>query len=964
MAMSVFMAGSTYSEISAKAFGEDESVIVGFVGAVSPIASQYYSDTKPELHQLSENMPSVITAVMSDNSVEDIPVSWVCADGDYENTNYKYYSFLPVWDSDEYVISPEISENDFPYTAVFLADFAGFHGGTFSYDDIINYNGSAGSSYTGKESELEIYDFLTNELCFNYATAVGIMANIYKESGFDPNAYNPNDLGKESYGLCQWRDTRLTALKSYCSENGLDYTSAYGQMCYLQYELKTSEKNAWSHMQGFENTQQGAYDAACAWAQWFERCAHYYNGVDQYAQRGNLARNSFWGLYDIRYISPEIKCENMSCQTAFKAGSQSVFSGTVTSEMYLIGASVKVVDADGGEKINFSCEPLEKSLDLSTLSVELGGLSAGVYRLTVSVANADHAERVIDSIVTVTSNTMTVSEGSYKLLCKDDSSKALTGGSAVMLDTDNDSAEQEWYVQYVGAGYYTVRNVGSGLYLSIANGSDVLLAEKNDSDEQCWQILRSGSAYYLVPKCAEGCSVGSVDGKNVSLDTSSLNENQRYILSLSNGDISKGHKIVFDANGGVLPSAVLTYTADGVNRSRGAGELIVYNVPDVTVMTNIYGIEVQTDNSGMVIAKREYGSSDRFTVISGGMVLSGHLCYGNDGGEFVDKIKTGNYAGFDASTNLVSVYLSEDGYLADFKYVSDNSAYGKLPVPEKSGYVFDGWYTEAEGGTRITEDSIYCGNLLHAHWRTEQPVNEEAVSEFVERLYLNILNRSSDPEGKENHIKNLKNGETACKVAYDFVFSSEFLNLDITNEERVRRMYLTFLDREPDSEGLANWTSTLDGGCSVGHIFYGFTQSNEFSEICEKYGINRGVWEYTENRDRSSKLTAFVARLYTKAMGREYDINGLNDHTGNYLKDGDLYRLAYNFIFSAEYLNKNLSDEDFLENMYATFFNRPSDENGKNGWLKSMQNGMSREEVLAGFVGSKECADMVAGFGL
>lgn len=289
VAMSVLMAGSTYSEISVMALNEGENVIVGFVGAVSPIASQYYSDTKPELEQLSENMPSVITAVMSDNSVADIPVSWVCADGDYENTDFRYYSFLPVWDSDEYVISDEISENELPYAAVFLADFAGFHSGTISYDDILNYNGTAGSSYTGKESELEIYDFLTNELCFNYATAVGIMANIYKESGFDPNAYNPNDLGKESYGICQWRDTRLTALKSYCSENGLDYTSAYGQMRYLQYELKTTEKNAWNHMQGFENTQQGAYDAACAWAQWFERCAHYYNGVDQYAQRGNLA---------------------------------------------------------------------------------------------------------------------------------------------------------------------------------------------------------------------------------------------------------------------------------------------------------------------------------------------------------------------------------------------------------------------------------------------------------------------------------------------------------------------------------------------------------------------------------------------------------------------------------------------------------------------------------------------------
>ena len=75
---------------------------------------------------------------------------------------------------------------------------------------------------------------------------------------------------------------------------------------------------------------------------------------------------------------------------------------------------------------------------------------------------------------------------------------------------------------------------------------------------------------------------------------------------------------------------------------------------------------------------------------------------------------------------------------------------------------------------------------------------------------------------------NLNNGESACKVAYDFVFSSEFANLPISNEERVRRMYLTFLNREADPAGLADWTAVLDNGCSIGHIFYGFTQSNEY----------------------------------------------------------------------------------------------------------------------------------------
>ncbi len=138
--------------------------------------------------------------------------------------------------------------------------------------------------------------------------------------------------------------------------------------------------------------------------------------------------------------------------------------------------------------------------------------------------------------------------------------------------------------------------------------------------------------------------------------------------------------------------------------------------------------------------------------------------------------------------------------------------------------------TETTEGEKIFKCEK-CGYVI----RTETVpafTKEEAVKSFVERLYENVLGRPSDPS-KESHIDNLNNGETATKVAYDFVFSSEFTELDISNEERVRIMYLTFLDREPDPDGFATWTKALDNGCSIGHIFYGFTQSKEFGEICE-----------------------------------------------------------------------------------------------------------------------------------
>ncbi len=241
---------------------------------------------------------------------------------------------------------------------------------------------------------------------------------------------------------------------------------------------------------------------------------------------------------------------------------------------------------------------------------------------------------------------------------------------------------------------------------------------------------------------------------------------------------------------------------------------------------------------------------------------------------------------------------------------------------------------------------------------------EEAVVSFVDRLYKNILGRIPD-ENKASHIDNLENGVSATEVAYDFVFSPEFIELDVTNEERVTIMYNTFLNRDPDPEGLATWTRVLDEGDSIGHIFIGFTQSNEFGEICDEYGIEQGTMDYADLPDENKELIAFIARLYTKALGRGYDIDGLNSHKNGYINDRDLYKLAFDFIFSPEYLEKNLSDEDFVENMYEVFFDRSSDPAGKADWLDRMANqGYTREDVLAGFVGSQECADMVAGFGI
>ena len=47
-------------------------------------------------------------------------------------------------------------------------------------------------------------------------------------------------------------------------------------------------------------------------------------------------------------------------------------------------------------------------------------------------------------------------------------------------------------------------------------------------------------------------------------------------------------------------------------------------------------------------------------------------------------------------------------------------AIGNYPIPSRTGYTFDGWYTAADGGTRLnTTSTISADTTLYAHWNLE-----------------------------------------------------------------------------------------------------------------------------------------------------------------------------------------------------------------------------------------------------
>ena len=64
------------------------------------------------------------------------------------------------------------------------------------------------------------------------------------------------------------------------------------------------------------------------------------------------------------------------------------------------------------------------------------------------------------------------------------------------------------------------------------------------------------------------------------------------------------------------------------------------------------------------------------------------------------------------------------------KAIQKSRKYGILPTPTRSGFSFDGWYTAASGGTRVTEDTIHDSIhelTLYAHW-SKRMVTDIALS--------------------------------------------------------------------------------------------------------------------------------------------------------------------------------------------------------------------------------------------
>lgn len=83
------------------------------------------------------------------------------------------------------------------------------------------------------------------------------------------------------------------------------------------------------------------------------------------------------------------------------------------------------------------------------------------------------------------------------------------------------------------------------------------------------------------------------------------------------------------------------------------------------------------------------------------------------------------------------VIFDANGGTADeaYRVVENGEPYGALPAANRDGYIFEGWYTALNDGSRITKSTIVqltADQTLYAHWR-EDPNRYETVFRDVPR---------------------------------------------------------------------------------------------------------------------------------------------------------------------------------------------------------------------------------------
>lgn len=150
------------------------------------------------------------------------------------------------------------------------------------------------------------------------------------------------------------------------------------------------------------------------------------------------------------------------------------------------------------------------------------------------------------------------------------------------------------------------------------------------------------------------------------------------------------------------------------------------------------------------------------------------------------------------------------------------------------------------GGTNAAKDQAVVYRWDAPGEQTRQAVDaryqyhqsQSNIEAFVKRFYETVLERNAEPAGRNDWVDRLATGvEAGADVARGFIFSTEFTNRHLDDEDFVSVLYRAFFNRAPDQAGMNDWIQRLSAGADRGAVLDGFIYSQEFKNLASAYSI-------------------------------------------------------------------------------------------------------------------------------
>ena len=292
----------------------------------------------------------------------------------------------------------------------------------------------------------------------------------------------------------------------------------------------------------------------------------------------------------------------------------------------------------------------------------------------------------------------------------------------------------------------------------------------------------------------------------------------------------------------------------------------------------------------------------------------------------------------------------------------DTSKGKQLQLTQKDLYKISG--RTGDNYTGMTLDGLEVSDSSYLVFAST--INQSAFeSSKTKKPLMIVVDRSSMAVSTKWVADYAEGSESATNLFLVKISNTKFLTL----WSRSGKVYYKFVDGKGNvtsnvftaGGALSDCQPILDGDRVVWYV--------QDSVIPAVYSIDlkTNKLSFSPAGYRKVSFEDFVERLYTVALNRKSEPDGKKFWVNKVVKEGATgAECARFFLLGApEFMNRHLSNEDFVETLYKTFFNRASDAAGKKVWVDALKNGkMSRAAVVNNFINSAEWCDVCAAYGV